>query len=388
MFYGVMMSGEDWNDCREPDDVAARLAAAEREIAELDAALAEKERLLEEARQDARNALLEAYSDDLTGLLNLRGIKLVVDYYCNPEDLSSQGKKSAQFLINHIENKCHDAQSSAASPTEYRHGQNEGKGLLFVFDLNNLKEINDTYGHDAGDAYLLAFCKILKKFFRCSDFIAHARTGGDEFIAYLTETDLQHFGSRLSELRRELQEIEFEYEQETLDPDTGAIVTKTIKLKGGCAVGAAEIKESSKAGITQAKKAADKDMYIHKSAMKDAARASNSLEKAKNFLSPDFKESQIEHLNAQTNDDNHAWKNYLAGLNTSFKWTSPLKNGWDKVMGPYSLGYKAPDVYSINLSDRPVKFSLPSFGFAGELWGGQASLEGNASLGGYERLEL
>ena len=51
--------------------------------------------------------------------------------------------------------------------------------LLFA-DLDNLKAINDIYGHEAGDQVLIETAKILRDTFRDSDIIA--RIGGDEFI--------------------------------------------------------------------------------------------------------------------------------------------------------------------------------------------------------------
>ena len=51
--------------------------------------------------------------------------------------------------------------------------------LLFA-DLDNLKVINDIYGHEAGDQVLIETAKILRDTFRDSDIIA--RIGGDEFI--------------------------------------------------------------------------------------------------------------------------------------------------------------------------------------------------------------
>lgn len=55
----------------------------------------------------------------------------------------------------------------------------EGSGILFYGDMNGLKIINDTYGHDAGDIAIKAEAHILKSVFRSSDLIA--RIGGDEF---------------------------------------------------------------------------------------------------------------------------------------------------------------------------------------------------------------
>lgn len=59
---------------------------------------------------------------------------------------------------------------------------------VVFFDLDYFKAVNDTYGHDAGDAVLVAFAKILKNEARTVDIIG--RFGGEEFMAILGETDL------------------------------------------------------------------------------------------------------------------------------------------------------------------------------------------------------
>jgi len=56
--------------------------------------------------------------------------------------------------------------------------------LLFA-DLDGFKEINDTYGHDAGDTVLCYFAERFKTNLRSGDF--HARYAGDEFVAILPE---------------------------------------------------------------------------------------------------------------------------------------------------------------------------------------------------------
>ena len=54
---------------------------------------------------------------------------------------------------------------------------------VLLFDLDDFKQINDTYGHDAGDRALKAFTKVICRVVRSNDFII--RLGGDEFIAVL-----------------------------------------------------------------------------------------------------------------------------------------------------------------------------------------------------------
>jgi len=50
---------------------------------------------------------------------------------------------------------------------------------VIVFDLNNLKLINDNYGHEKGDKYIIEACNLIKKYFPKSDIF---RFGGDEFV--------------------------------------------------------------------------------------------------------------------------------------------------------------------------------------------------------------
>lgn len=57
------------------------------------------------------------------------------------------------------------------------------KFSIFIFDLNDLKLINDTYGHEIGDQYILKSCELVKKYFPGN--IVY-RFGGDEFIVYIT----------------------------------------------------------------------------------------------------------------------------------------------------------------------------------------------------------
>ena len=56
-----------------------------------------------------------------------------------------------------------------------------------MFDLNNLKLVNDTQGHKAGDFLILSFASIIRRTMPKDVFVG--RYGGDEFIAVLFNTD-------------------------------------------------------------------------------------------------------------------------------------------------------------------------------------------------------
>ncbi len=104
--------------------------------------------------RDARsvNHKLEriAYVDDLTGLYNRRGFNLFADKHW------LQAMCTNQSL------------------------------LLFSIDMDGLKIINDTCGHDAGDNALIDVAEILRNVFRGSDIIG--RLGGDEFAALVMQS--------------------------------------------------------------------------------------------------------------------------------------------------------------------------------------------------------
>ncbi len=60
---------------------------------------------------------------------------------------------------------------------------------VVVFDLNELKKINDTKGHDAGDQYIQGGCRIICEHFKHSPVF---RIGGDEFVAFLEGEDFRN----------------------------------------------------------------------------------------------------------------------------------------------------------------------------------------------------
>ncbi len=61
--------------------------------------------------------------------------------------------------------------------------ENEGKRAALIFgDLDNLKKINDTFGHDEGDYAIKTAASFMKSCFRQTDVVA--RIGGDEFAAF------------------------------------------------------------------------------------------------------------------------------------------------------------------------------------------------------------
>ena len=70
-----------------------------------------------------------------------------------------------------------------------------------MFDLNNLKIVNDTRGHSAGDQLIMNFAKLLRSVIPEKDFVG--RYGGDEFIAVIYHTSEAEIKGILKSLYRE-----------------------------------------------------------------------------------------------------------------------------------------------------------------------------------------
>lgn len=70
-----------------------------------------------------------------------------------------------------------------------------------MFDLNNLKTVNDTMGHSAGDQLIMNFSKLLRSVIPEKDFVG--RYGGDEFIAVIHHTSEAEIKEILKSLYRE-----------------------------------------------------------------------------------------------------------------------------------------------------------------------------------------
>ncbi len=128
------------------------------------------------------------------------------------------------------------------------------KLLLFFIDLDNMKKINDTYGHLQGDTVLKTIGDILKNTFRESDIIA--RIGGDEFVILMKIVDPNDYTNIISRFKENI--ANFNYKK---------ILPYTISLSIGGAISGEE--EYSIQGLIAN---ADKALYEHKSLKNDKNR--------------------------------------------------------------------------------------------------------------------
>jgi diguanylate cyclase (GGDEF)-like protein/PAS domain S-box-containing protein len=92
------------------------------------------------------------------------------------------------------------------------------EGALLLLDLDNLKAINDGYGHHWGDEALRSAARLLQSRLRASDILA--RLGGDEFAVLLPEADELH----ARKLAEELLEL---FRRHAVETDRGPVEMRT-----------------------------------------------------------------------------------------------------------------------------------------------------------------
>jgi len=89
--------------------------------------------------------------------------------------------------------------------TEFERATRYGSKLsVLMIDLDHLKEINDTLGHQAGDTTLVHVAEIIRRSVRASD--VPARYGGDEFSVVLVETGLRQAQALATRLLKAIQQ--------------------------------------------------------------------------------------------------------------------------------------------------------------------------------------
>lgn len=137
----------------------------------------------------------------------------------------------------------------------------EKREMLVIFvDLDDLKSINDSFGHQAGDQMLIHTADILKKSFRDSDIIA--RIGGDEFVIITMEAcDSSNFNKYTETFSARLQNHLKDYN-----------TNKSDGCRLSLSIGMAYYNPEYPCSIDELLSRADKSMYKEKKASKAVGR--------------------------------------------------------------------------------------------------------------------
>jgi diguanylate cyclase (GGDEF)-like protein len=154
------------------------------------------------------------------------------------------GLYNRRYILNELE-----AQSRIAR-------RNDRVFSIAIFDIDNFKQINDTYGHPAGDDYLKNIAHIISHSLREQDI--SGRIGGEEFLIILPETDIDGAFHLADRIRRKIQALAINHD--------GNLIKTTISA------GLSQFKahaSSTGAGMDTLFQMADKALYEAKNTGKN-----------------------------------------------------------------------------------------------------------------------
>jgi len=97
-----------------------------------------------------------------------------------------------------------------------RAARNRRPLAVIMLDLDNFKQFNDAFGHEAGDLALQSLCDTLRSHVRNED--VACRLGGDEFVLVLPETSADLAAQRAEQLRSAVAQVGFQYQGRMLEP--------------------------------------------------------------------------------------------------------------------------------------------------------------------------
>jgi diguanylate cyclase (GGDEF)-like protein len=136
-----------------------------------------------------------------------------------------------------------------AMEREYQRSLRYKRALsLVLFDIDHFKQINDTYGHVAGDSVLRQLARVVKPRLRQQDVLA--RIGGEEFAVLLPEVELPGALVAAEKVRRLVESARFQVD----DKEFGCTVSLGAAMFGPHMRSAQELYEDADKNLYEAKR--------------------------------------------------------------------------------------------------------------------------------------
>ncbi len=162
---------------------------------------------------------------------------------------SEMNELAKKDSLTGIRNKT--AYDSEARRIDWKIADGKNEFGIAMIDLNFLKRINDTYGHEQGDIAIKKLCSIICNIFKHSPVF---RIGGDEFVVILEKDDLAGIEHLIQQFNAK---IELLSKDENLEP------WEQVSAAIGCA-----FFESRDTSVADVFRRADQEMYKRKKQMK------------------------------------------------------------------------------------------------------------------------
>ncbi|MFC1585363.1 sensor domain-containing diguanylate cyclase [Fibrobacterota bacterium] len=171
-----------------------------------------EENLNEEVLTDARGnkhiiLTKKTLYEDSEGNFFIVGVSRdITDRKLMEEKLKTTLKKVKNLSLTDVLTKLNNRRGFIAlAQQQLKLAQRKKESMVLLFaDMDNMKKINDTYGHKEGDRALRDVAEIFKATFRGSDIVA--RIGGDEFVVLAIDSAKSHAGILEKHLKEKLQQ--------------------------------------------------------------------------------------------------------------------------------------------------------------------------------------
>jgi len=129
------------------------------------------------------------------------------------KELNSTKEESTKDYLTQLLNR-RSLESELEALDKLYKTSNKNYAIIF-FDIDHFKNVNDTYGHDAGDIILKTFAAILKKLTKSTDVIS--RYGGEEFVAIINYTNVEGLYSYLKRIKLVVNQNKFIYKEHKIE---------------------------------------------------------------------------------------------------------------------------------------------------------------------------
>jgi diguanylate cyclase (GGDEF)-like protein/PAS domain S-box-containing protein len=154
-------------------------------------------------------------SETITPIINEHG--KTTHFIATGKDITEQRKLEEQLrtladydALTQIYNRRKITELLEEELNRFQRNPSQSFGVLML-DIDHFKKINDTYGHDVGDAALKTFSETLKTYLRKSDHFG--RLGGEEFLIIAPDTTKEALQALADKLRKTISDTPFPHIQ-------------------------------------------------------------------------------------------------------------------------------------------------------------------------------
>ena len=129
-------------------------------------------------------------------IINIASLLQTLCYFVSLALQHAESQKKLSYLSYHDNSTTFYNRNRYIKDTQKLFNMDTSLGIIYL-DVNGLKDVNDQFGHEVGDALLVECARRMKMVFKKADFY---RIGGDEFIIICQSIKKESFENRVKEL--------------------------------------------------------------------------------------------------------------------------------------------------------------------------------------------